>query len=383
LEKFNDSKILNELNEYFVPTNKDYEGAILAIHRLQDTYLLTPSDLQNNKMSNKFPSIRPLNAFECFEIGRVAYENENYFYAIQWLNESLIQLKSEVDKSTIDEMKILKYYALANAQQGNIKEVIGLMKQVNEAEPSVDIVEKSFKIVLDKINQYKNETQNGTKSEKDYNFFEFKNPPGKKDLDFINYEKLCREDYSGYNISSKKSSQLTCRYVSHHPSLIIAPVKEELLHDNPKIWLYHDVITEDQISYIKYHGKFRLHRSGIFDDELGGIESDIRISHTGWMSDEEFPEMSKLKNLVSAVTKLSLNVSEEWQIVNYGIGGQYESHVDHNERCADDKFDESNVSSRVATWLFYLDAPEKGGSTVFPKIGISFILLIIYLMVLL
>ena len=34
------------------------------------------------------------------------------------------------------------------------------------------------------------------------------------------------------------------------------------------------------------------------------------------------PKLSYLTNLVSAVTNLSMTTAEDWQIANYGIGGQ-------------------------------------------------------------
>ena len=39
--------------------------------------------------------------------------------------------------------------------------------------------------------------------------------------------------------------------INYHPSLLIAPVKEEQLFDNPSIWIYHDTITEKQIEKFK------------------------------------------------------------------------------------------------------------------------------------
>ena len=47
-------------------------------------------------------------------------------------------------------------------------------------------------------------------------------------------------------------SKLKCRYVAYHPFLKIAPVKEEQMFDNPPIWLFHDVITEQQVQRMKY-----------------------------------------------------------------------------------------------------------------------------------
>ncbi len=52
-------------------------------------------------------------------------------------------------------------------------------------------------------------------------------------------------------ISSQKTQTLSCKYVRHHASLIIAPVKQELAYDNPPLWIYHDIITDKQIETLK------------------------------------------------------------------------------------------------------------------------------------
>ena len=46
--------------QIIMPTDKDYEGVIQAIHRLQSTYLLDTKDIQMGNLSHKYPSIRPL-----------------------------------------------------------------------------------------------------------------------------------------------------------------------------------------------------------------------------------------------------------------------------------------------------------------------------------
>lgn len=49
-----------------LPDNDDYIGAIQAIHRLQDTYLLDSSEIRLGNLSSRYPS-RPLNGlFEFF-----------------------------------------------------------------------------------------------------------------------------------------------------------------------------------------------------------------------------------------------------------------------------------------------------------------------------
>ena len=55
---------------------------------------------------------------------------------------------------------------------------------------------------------------------------------------------------------------------------------------------------------------------------------------------------------------------EEFQIANYGIGGQYNPHFDY---FIDGKEFKNN---RIATWLGYISDVNGGGGTAFPVLGL-------------
>ncbi|XP_052086512.1 prolyl 4-hydroxylase subunit alpha-2-like [Mytilus californianus] len=62
--------------------------------------------------------------------------------------------------------------------------------------------------------------------------------------------------------------------------------------------------------------------------------------------------------------------AENFQIVNYGIGGEYKPHYDWFE----DRYVSSRMhtgTNRILTILFYLSNVEFGGSTVFPHLNIA------------
>ncbi len=48
--------------------------------------------------------------------------------------------------------------------------------------------------------------------------------------------------------------KLKCKYVDHNPLLLIGPVKEEQLYDKPAIYMYHDIITDQQVELMKHLG---------------------------------------------------------------------------------------------------------------------------------
>ena len=57
-----------------------------------------------------------IKAFECFEFGRIAYNKNDYYHTIRWMNEALKQLEFEVNNATIDEVEVLDYLSYATFQ---------------------------------------------------------------------------------------------------------------------------------------------------------------------------------------------------------------------------------------------------------------------------
>ncbi len=62
------------------------------------------------------------------------------------------------------------------------------------------------------------------------------------------------QDSNFFKIPPTRLSKLKCRYVDHNPLLVIAPVKEEQLYDKPAIYMFHDVITDQEIELMKFLG---------------------------------------------------------------------------------------------------------------------------------
>jgi len=370
-EKLKD--LVSEIKEkYVLPSSEDYSGAIQALHRLSDTYLLNPKEIRLGNLSKNYPS-RPLNAFECFEMGRIAYDQEDFYHTVIWMIEALEQAELEGDKSTVDIATVLDYLAYATAKQGNLVHAIEVSKRYLSIYPNDERTKSNMNYYKRELKELKAKIAGDNPNALQENVrdpFAFKNerPEHVLGRERDEYEALCRGDAPP--ISNRRLSKLKCRYIHYHPMLKIAPVKEEQMFDNPAIWLYHDVITEKQIQRMKYLAEPKLRRAIVRSPITGKYETaDYRISKSGWLTDGEDSTLPYLTKLVSAITNLSMSTAEEWQIANYGLGGQYEPHFDFARKTEAGGAFGSEIGNRIATWLFYLEAPEKGGATVFPKIG--------------
>ena len=98
-----------------------------------------------------------------------------------------------------------------------------------------------------------------------------------------------------------------------------------------------------------------------------------------WVWDTE-PLAKRLSDEVSVITgldttyKLIKSNAEPFQVVNYGMGGQYEPHVDFYESAELlDRIPEfiHSTGDRISTFMYYLNQPIEGGGTVFPELHIA------------
>ena len=84
--------------------------------------------------------------------------------------------------------------------------------------------------------------------------------------------------------------------------------------------------------------------------------------------------LSKLNKRIELATTLSVigpQASENYQVANYGIGGQYAAHCDPHELYPN-KINDPNFivhGDRFATFMAYLSDVPAGGGTAFPLLG--------------
>ncbi len=110
--------------------------------------------------------------------------------------------------------------------------------------------------------------------------------------------------------------------------------------------------------------------------------SDMRVSKTSWLWDETAPDkvVPTVSKRIDMITGLSTQLydinshAEAFQLVNYGLAGQYEPHHDYFETFGTDgAILPSNLQGsgdRMATFMLYLSDVEAGGATVFPVLNI-------------
>ncbi|XP_066527972.1 prolyl 4-hydroxylase subunit alpha-1b isoform X3 [Hoplias malabaricus] len=381
----------------FFPTEEDQTGAAKALLRLQDTYNLATNTISVGDLPGVVHK-SPMTVEDCFELGKIAYSEADYYHTELWMTQALKQLDDGEESST-DKVTVMDYLSYAIYQQGEIDRALELTKRMLKLDPTHQRANsnlKYFEFQLEKQRKAEEEAgkEEGKEGEKkkvdkrDVQMKRSKDPlPERK-----RYEQLCRGE--GIKMTRRRQSRLFCRYHNNrsNPRLLLAPIKEEDEWDRPRIVRYHDIISDLEISKVKELAKPRLRRATISNPITGVLETasyriskrratvhdpitgklttaQYRVSKSAWLTAYEDPVVARINQRIEDVTGLEMDTAEELQVANYGVGGQYEPHFDFGRKDEPDAFKELGTGNRIATWLFYMSDVAAGGATVFTDVG--------------
>lgn len=395
------SAYLMNLTQYrdFMPDIADLSGAANALLRLQDTYRLETSMIANGKIEGTWTT-PTLSAHECFELGRVAYnENDNY-HTILWMKEAMTRLPESGVAEDVDKATILDYLAWAVYQEGNMKEARKYTDALLELDPTHQRAlnnkayfdyhltkeklnlrgdtgdqddaeeEDEAKIEEEKVEEEEEDSVDVADSDDDEDAEYSPERPADHLPERAAYEALCRGEASVLK-KHNNTRFLKCRYQNYgHPLLMIAPAKEEVIFDRPKLIMFREMLTNNEMKIIKGMAAPRLSRATIQNSITGKLEyADYRISKSAWLKPDDHPIIKKVRARVDAYSGLSMETAEDLQVVNYGIGGHYEPHFDFARKEEVNAFKDLGTGNRIATLLFYMSDVYSGGATVFPTVG--------------
>lgn len=354
--------------EQFVPDSEDLEGSAKAIFRIQDTY---------NVPVKYF--IQSMNANDCFYLGYEAMKSERHDLAILWLVAAEKKTMNETDGLEVtselwdyDLAELYKYLASALYGQKNYEWSLWYMSQLSFVEPD----DKSHKATLEYLGNKLVETNSAWDGRLDTL------PPIRisREAPYSpRFEQLCRGEKQ--NSTYKNSPELYCFFKKNTAYLKLAPIKVEILHREPDLLFFHEILTDketnDLIEYAKYSD--RMKRALVINPQWKITpNASYLIKHQGRLSKLMgiYGSMSEhLSKRVTEMTDLKTtgDCAEPIQIQNYGLAGHNLPHYDMSTAkeynvTHGQLFD--TIGNRIATMLFYLSEP-LGGATAFDHIGVT------------
>ncbi|XP_036590872.1 prolyl 4-hydroxylase subunit alpha-1 [Trichosurus vulpecula] len=375
LKDMSDGFISNlTIQRQYFPNDEDQTGAAKALLRLQDTYNLDTDTISKGNL----PGVKhksSLTAEDCFELGKIAYTEADYYHTELWMEQALKQLE-EGEVSTLDKVSVLDYWSYAVYQQGHLEKALMLTKKLLELDPEHQRANGNLKYFEYIMAKEKDSNKSTTKPADDQPEQESASKRKERAKDYLSerrkYEMLCRGE--GLKMTPRRQKKLFCRYHdgNRNPKFILAPAKQEDEWDKPRIIRFHEIISDAEIEVVKDLAKPRLSRATVHDPETGKLTTaQYRVSKSAWLSGYEDPVVSRINMRIQDLTGLDVSTAEELQVANYGVGGQYEPHFDFGRKDEPDAFKELGTGNRIATWLFYMSDVSAGGATVFPEVGAS------------
>lgn len=357
------------------PDEEDLNGAAVALMRLQDTYKLDTAQLARGQILGKLHAYRELTAADCFELGRQSYNTGDHYHTTLWMNEALKRHEMESNK-TVAYADILEYLAFSTYMQGNVRQALKLTDELLAERPDHQraLGNKAYYQEALKEQQVKKRGEDGDAFdveavEKGYTVTEVDaNDAWQRERRA--YERLCRGEGG---LTPGTAKKLNCFY-QHGPSdyLRIGPMKTELVHIHPTIYVYHEVLSDKEIAIIKELAIPLFKRATVQNYKTGELETaSYRISKSSWLKSEDSETVRAVNKRIGSITGLHMDTAEELQVANYGLGGHYEPHFDYARREEKDAFKSLGTGNRIATFLFYMSDVEAGGATVFPHINIA------------
>ncbi|NXY91239.1 P4HA1 hydroxylase, partial [Alcedo cyanopectus] len=336
------------IQRQFFPNDEDQTGAAKALLRLQDTYNLDTDTLSRGNLPGvKHKSF--LTAEDCFELGKIAYTEADYYHTELWMEQALKQL-DEGEVSSADKVYILDYLSYAVYQQGDLGKAMMLTKRLLELDPEHQRANGNMKYFEYIMAKEKEANKSSAASEDET---EKETEVKKKDYlpERRKYEMLCRGE--GLKMTPRRQKRLFCRYYdgNRNPRYILGPVKQEDEWDRPRIVRFLDIISDQEIETVKELAKPRLSRATVHDPETGKLTTaHYRVSKSAWLSGYESPVVSRINTRIQDLTGLDVSTAEELQ-VNWW---QTEAQPAQGQKDEPDAFKELGTGNRIATWLFYV-----------------------------
>ena len=128
------------------------------------------------------------------------------------------------------------------------------------------------------------------------------------------------------------------------------------------------LLSNDECDGLIEQSKESMTRSTVLSDK-GSVVNDVRTSSGTFLKKNSSELVNRIDERISKLINWPVNNGEDMQILNYATGAEYEPHHDWFNPSRENT---ANIlkrgGQRVATLIMYLNTPEAGGSTVFPKL---------------
>uniref|UniRef100_A0A1I8Q812 procollagen-proline 4-dioxygenase n=1 Tax=Stomoxys calcitrans TaxID=35570 RepID=A0A1I8Q812_STOCA len=329
-----------------MPTATDLNEASQAIVRLQSTYDLEAEDMSKGILFGKQYDAKLL-PIDRYFIGKHLFDRANYFQAAFWMFSAIEAYESNNYMQVLDfgHETIYALYAANLMYQNRPQDALLTIEKACQLRPNDAALEA-------KRDEMRHQAEI------------VKGPPIEYSKQLPStFEVGCRGGFGN------KLSKLHCVYNTTTSAFLrLAPLKMEILHLDPYMVLYHDVMSDQEIQDLKTLAKPNLKRATVYSESAAKSQVvERRTSKFSWFQDNTSNTTLRINQRIRDMTGFDIEGSEMLQVMNYGLGGHYDTHYDFFN-VSDNAEVVRLQGDRISTVLFYMTDVEQGGATVFPNI---------------
>jgi len=143
--------------------------------------------------------------------------------------------------------------------------------------------------------------------------------------------------------------------------------KLEVIHKKPLIFTIDNFLTEEECNLIISKARDKMERAQVGTGP-GAKVSYIRTGSSYFLKYLDDPDIFQIFKKISLVLyKPGRNFDPFFQVIHYGPGEEYNSHVDPSP----ERNKIEGIRHRKLTCLFYLNDVDGGGETEFPKLNLK------------
>ncbi|XP_043654584.1 prolyl 4-hydroxylase subunit alpha-1 isoform X2 [Drosophila teissieri] len=317
-----------------LPKYSDFLDAAEGIRKMQATYQMFASDIANGLLDGVQynSSLKPI---DCLAMGHHLMNDSRWSAAEQWISAGI-----EVHdwKGSQMEMELLRGPKVAD--------LCRTLGQVQMQQRNYEGALQAYQVAL-KLSPHDSEI-------------------------FAEYRMLEQRYLTGHCDVPRNLTGLYCVY-NHatSPFLQLAPIKTEILSIDPFVMLLHDMISQEESTLIRTSSKAHMLPSATTDADATDSEDEVatfRTSKSVWYSSDFNDTTKRITERLGDATGLDMRFTEYFQVINYGLGGFFETHLD---MLLSDRTRFNGTKDRLATTLFYLNEVRQGGGTHFPRLNLT------------
>ncbi|XP_022182993.1 prolyl 4-hydroxylase subunit alpha-2-like isoform X2 [Myzus persicae] len=343
---------------HHIDKHKDLSGdhvlwAHQALRRLQLFYAIPASDMAAGRINEKIIGDR-MDACECFVMAKYCSEGNDIYGVLDWAVEAYTKWESDGRPECVN-IDILNYFIasssvytgfdfmnLVNPSGSNYQEYTEKCVRYYHLIRN-ELFELEKERIMDVMGVYNRLQGNTIENE---------------------FRHLCKR-----GVSRTLKKYLKCRYQTNNLFYrILMPFKEEDINSEPFIKIYHDVLYDDEILKIKTASLENMRDAHIRTTGTNtALKERSRSGQVNWINEHDAVEyLDALNTRVESFTGFSAKTAEQYQVVNYGLGGHYLPHHDTFQKGTENVM----FGNRLVTVLFYLTDVQNDGYTAFPMLDI-------------